>query len=242
VFIPLHDANYMRHLPRPYVNYGLLGVTVICFFLTGGLDQYAVEGYAYQYGFIPSIATSSEVFVYQSVPEPATYITYAFLHGDILHLLGNMAFLWVFGDNVEDAFGHFRYLAFYLACAVIAAGAHTLFTPDSPVPLIGASGSVAGVVGAYLVLHPRVKLWILFLGRIPLRLSAMWVLGGWTLLQVINLSVAAEDDEIAWSAHIGGLIAGAILIVIFRRRGVALFDRNEPALIARKPPPPDRVG
>jgi membrane associated rhomboid family serine protease len=178
------------------------------------------------FGFIPSVA--SESVGVQSVPGPFTYVTYAFLHAGWLHLLGNMAFLWVFGDNIEDALGHVRYLAFYLACAVAAAFVHALFNPDSVAPLIGASGAVAGVVGAYLVLHPRVKLWILLLGRFPLRLSSMWVLGGWIGFQVFNILVAAEGDEIAWWAHIGGIVVGAGLIVVFRRPGVILFDRNLP--------------
>ncbi len=226
MFIPLHDDNPLRHLPRPYVNYALIAFTVACFFLTGGFDDDAINMAAVGFGFIPSVA--SESVAVQSVPGPFTYVTYAFLHAGWLHLLGNMAFLWVFGDNIEDALGHVRYLAFYLACAVAAAFVHALFNPDSLAPLIGASGAVAGVVGAYLVLHPRVKLWILLLGRFPVRLSAMWVLGAWIGFQVFNVLVAAEGDEIAWWAHVGGIVAGAGLIVVFRRPGVILFDRNLP--------------
>lgn len=228
MFIPLHDDNPLEHLPRPYVNYALIGVTVVCFFLTGGFDATAINVAAVGFGFIPSVSNGLEAVSPQYVPGPATYVTYAFLHGDWLHLLGNMAFLWVFGDNIEDALGHVRYFVFYLVCAVAAAFAHALFNPASTAPLIGASGAVAGVVGAYLVLHPRVKLWILLLGRIPLRLSAVWVLGGWIVFQAFNILTAAEGDEIAWWAHIGGLIAGAGLIVIFRRPGVTLFDTNLP--------------
>jgi membrane associated rhomboid family serine protease len=139
-----------------------------------------------------------------------------------------MAFLWVFGDNVEDALGHIRYLLFYIACAAAAAFTHALINPVSPYPLIGASGAVAGIVGAYLVLHPRAKLWILAFGRIPLRLSARWVLGGWALFQVFNIIIAVPEEAIAWWAHLGGMVAGALLIIVLRRRGVALFDRRTP--------------
>ena len=228
MFIPIHDANPLSHLARPYVNYGLIAVTVVCFILTGGFGQAAVNSAAVGFGFIPVIANELGPFSPQNVPGPVTYVTYAFLHADWLHLLGNMAFLWVFGDNIEDALGHFKYLVFYLACAAFAAFAHALFNVGSAAPLIGASGAVAGVVGAYLMLHPRVKLWILFLGRIPLRLSALWVLGGWIAFQLFNVFAAAEGDEVAWWAHIGGFIAGVGLVVVMRRRGVPLLDQNLP--------------
>ena len=115
------------------------------------------------------------------VPEDLTYLTYAFLHADIFHLGGNMLFLWVFGDNVEDALGHFRFLLFYLLCAVGGALFHGIMAPQSEMPLIGASGAVAGIVAAYLILHPRVKIWVLAFGRIPLRIPAWISLAPWIL-------------------------------------------------------------
>src|SRR5690606_1926860 len=134
-------------------------------------------------------------------------------------------FLWVFGDNVEDAVGHWRFLLFYLLCAVGAGLAHALMVPDSPSPLVGASGAVAGIVAAYLILHPRVKIWVLAFGRLPLRLSALWVLGFWVLVQVWSV-VMMGDGNVAWWAHIGGLASGALLILVLRRPGVHLFDRG----------------
>ena len=226
-FLPLHDDNPLRHLSRPYVNYALIAVTLVCFLVTGGVGPAAVDAAAIGFGFIPSVA-NDYALAPQYVPATLTYVTYAFLHADWLHLLGNMAFLWVFGDNIEDALGHMRYLAFYLACAVLAALAHSFVHPASGAPLIGASGAVAGVVGAYLILHPRVRLWILLLGRLPLRLSAMWVLGGWAMFQAYSVLTATEADSTAWWAHIGGLAAGAVLVVPLRRPGVVLFDRNVP--------------
>lgn len=228
MFIPLYDDNPLRHLPRPYVNYALIGVNIFCFLLTGGVDPSAVDTAAIGFGFIPAVVDGYELISPQEIPAAFTFVTYAFLHVSWLHLLGNIAFLWVFGDNIEDALGHFRYLVFYLVCAAAAAFMHSLVYPDSPAPLIGASGAVAGVVGAYLVLHPRVKLWVLLLGRIPLRLSAMWVLGGWVIFQVFNIFAAGEEDSTAWWAHIGGLAVGAGLVVLLRRRGVPLFDRGLP--------------
>jgi membrane associated rhomboid family serine protease len=161
------------------------------------------------------------------IPESLTFITYMFLHGSWMHLIGNMLFLWVFGDNVEDAMGHGRFLLFYLLCGAVGGFAHAFVAPTSEAPLIGASAAVAGTLSAYLILHPRVKLWVLFLGRIPLKLRAMWVIGAWIAFQFFNLFVAL-DQETSYAAHIGGLAAGAILIPFMRRPDVPLFDQGLP--------------
>jgi membrane associated rhomboid family serine protease len=231
VFIPLYDDNPFRHLPRPYVTYALIAATIACFFATGGLDLDAVKASAMQFGFIPTAASGAEVLgpEYSRLPEATTFVSYAFLHADWMHLLGNMAFLWVFGDNVEDALGHLRYFAFYVACAVAAALLQVLLAPASPLPLIGASGAVAGVVGAYLVLHPRRKIWILALWRIPLHLPAAVVIAAWASFQAMSLIFAPPGEAVAWLAHVGGLAAGALLIVPMRRRGVPLFGRAREA-------------
>jgi membrane associated rhomboid family serine protease len=135
-----------------------------------------------------------------------------------------MLFLWVFGDNVEDALGHVRYLAFYLTCGVVAGLVHAYMLPTSKLPLIGASGAVAGVIGAYLMLHPRVMVWVLAFRFIPLKISAAWVLGVWVATQV-TMVLIKQSDEVAWWAHIGGVVTGALLILVLRRPGVPLFDR-----------------
>jgi membrane associated rhomboid family serine protease len=231
MFLPLYDINPIKHLARPYVNYGLIAVTVVVFFVTGGVDMPAIEQSAVSFGLIPSVVNDIHALPPEAVlvPTAATYVTYAFLHANLIHLGGNMLFLWVFGDNIEDAVGHGRYLVFYLLCAAGGGLAHTLVNPESPIPLIGASGAVAGIVAAYLLLHPRVKLWVLVLGRIPLKLSATWVLGAWAGFQVLNVLLAVPgEDNIAWWAHVGGLVTGAALIVVMRRRGVPLFDKALP--------------
>lgn len=228
MFIPLHDHNTIKHVYRPFVNWALLATNVLVFVVV----QHAGVGDAatisdYSYGLISSVLFDMKDLTpdLQAVPDTATLITYAFLHGDWMHLIGNMLFLWVFGDNVEDAMGHVRYLVFYLACAAGAGLAYALTSYGSDVPLIGASGATAGIIAAYLMLHPHVKIWVLALGRIPLRLSARWVLGAWILLQFYNV-VVNQDSNVAWSAHIGGLITGAILVLVLRRRGVPLFDKG----------------
>lgn len=225
MFIPISDDNALKHLPFQHVTTALVGANVVVFLLL--LGGRGVEAAAVSYGVIPAVFLDGAALPpdYAAVPLPFTLITYQFLHAGWLHLLSNMAFLWVFGDNVEDAMGHMRFLAFYLLCGVSGALAHGFIDPHSTVPLVGASGSVAGVIAAYLVLHPRVKVWVLVLWRLPLRLTAMWVLGFWVVLQFVMVAIPF-DDGVAWWAHIGGLLAGAGLIVVMRRPGVALLDRG----------------
>ena len=139
-----------------------------------------------------------------------------FLHADWMHLIGNMAFLYVFADNVEDAMGHWRFLFFYLACGVVAGAAHALMSDGSAAPLIGASGAVAGVLGAYLVLYPRARVWVLIFLRIPLRIPAYWALGGWIVWQLFQVYLSDEQSNVAWWAHIGGFGAGLLLVFIMR--------------------------
>ncbi|MFN3765440.1 MAG: rhomboid family intramembrane serine protease [Aliihoeflea sp.] len=227
MFIPLHDANRLRFIKAQYVTVGLIAVNVIVYFwsVAGGWE--ATQAAAYSYGYIPSVAFDHvdlppELAV---LPGKASYVTYAFLHGDLLHLGGNMLFLWVFGDNVEDAMGHWKFLAFYLLCAVAGAWFHGMMAPLSEVPLIGASGAVAGIVSAYLLLHPRVKIWVLAFGRLPLRIPAWIVLALWIGFQFIMFALAGED-QISWAAHIGGILAGAVLLVALKRPEVPLLDRR----------------
>jgi membrane associated rhomboid family serine protease len=185
MFIPLHDANGLKHIRLQYVTLGLIAANCLVYLFTAVASQQVTEAAIIGLGYIPSTVFN----IAERPPEWAlvddnfTYVTYAFLHGDIWHLGGNMLFLWVFGDNVEDALGHFRFLVFYLLCAIAGAFLHGMIAPDSQAPLIGASGAVAGIVAAYLLLHPRVKIWVLALGRIPLRIPAWIVLALWILFQ-----------------------------------------------------------
>jgi membrane associated rhomboid family serine protease len=138
-----------------------------------------------------------------------------------------MLFLWVFGDNVEDAMGHQRFLVFYLLCGIIAGLAHALISPESSTAMIGASGAVSGVIAAYLMLHPNVRVWVLAFMRIPLRVSAGFALMVWVALNIVSAYMAYVQKDgggTAWWAHIGGLAAGAILIIFMRRPGIPLFD------------------
>ncbi len=227
MFIPVYDHNRLTHVPFPFVNLSIIALNVLIFlFYQDAGEQSAVGAASYSFGLIPVVLFNIRDLSpqLQMVPDWMSIVTYAFLHGGFMHLIGNMLFLWVFGDNVEDAMGHIRYLVFYLICAAAGGGAYALLDVNSDVPLIGASGAVSGVVAAYLMLHPKVKVWVLALGRIPLRLSAIWLLGAWILYQMYNAIVSAES-EVAWIAHVGGLMSGALLILFFRRKGVPLFDK-----------------
>lgn len=239
MFIPLSDANALRHLRFQYVTVTLIAINVLVYvFFVSGVFGDALEATAYSFGVVPAVYNDYAMLPqeYDLIPAWATLITYQFVHGGFLHLVGNMLFLWVFGDNVEDALGHFRFLVFYILCGVAAALVHDFVHPTSEVPLVGASGSVSGVIAAYLMLHPRVQVWVLVLWRLPLRLRAVWVLSFWVLLQFAMLLGADEEDNTAWWAHIGGLAAGAVLVLVMRRPGVVLFDRDLP------PAPPPRGG
>jgi membrane associated rhomboid family serine protease len=152
----------------------------------------------------------------------ATLFTYMFLHADWGHLLGNMIFLWVFGDNVEAALGRLRFLIFYLGCGALAALAYIASDIYSDIQLIGASGAIAGVVIAYVMLRPCAKVTVL-VTIIPLRLSAYWVIGAFVLMQVISLE-SASRSEVAYWCHVGGMVAGALLLLVLRPAGVRLFD------------------
>lgn len=232
MFIPLHDQNALHTIKLQFVTLALIAINIIIWLMTASLQTAnALEANSmfYAFGFIPAVVRDVNELpadlVY--IPETASYITYAFLHADFMHLAGNMLFLWVFGDNVEDAMGHFRFLIFYLVCAAAGAFAHGFFDPASQAPLIGASGAAAGIVGAYLILHPKVKVWVLAFGRIPLRLSALWVLGAWIGFQIFSF-VTMPDSVVSWAAHIGGFAAGALLVFVFKRSDVALFDADLP--------------
>jgi membrane associated rhomboid family serine protease len=239
MFIPLHDANSLKRIRLQYVTIGLILANVIVFLMTSVSSEQAAIAAAYGLGYIPAVAfdTADLPPELAMVPEDFTYLSYAFMHGDIFHLGGNMLFLWVFGDNVEDALGHLKFLLFYLLCAAAGALAHGLVGPNSQVPLIGASGAVAGVVAAYLILHPRVKIWILAFGRIPLRIPAYIALGLWILFQAA-MFLLGGDEQISWACHVGGIVAGALLVLVLRSRDVPLFDREivTPRAVVTKQP------
>lgn len=227
MFIPLHDANALKYIRVQYVTIGLIAINVAVWAFAAVAPEMVGELAALGLGYIPAVI-SDQAYLDPDlvlVPESATYVTYSFVHLDVWHLASNMVFLWVFGDNVEDALGHFRFLIFYLLCAAAGAILHGVIAPGSEGPLIGASGAISGIVAAYFLLHPRVRLWVLVLFRIPLPLPAFIPLALWLVQQFAMLALDL-DGMISWGAHVGGIMAGAILVVFMRRKGVPLFDRK----------------
>lgn len=222
MFVPLHDNTPLKVIRFQYVTGALIAINVIVFLLTGAFSSDEVLwAVATGYGIVPAelISIVDPGTAYNPVPEPLTLITYQFLHGGWWHLISNMAFLWVFADNVEDAFGHVGFLIFYLLCGAAAGMLHTLIAPQSAAPLIGASGAVSGVLASYLLLYPRARVWILLFLRIPLPISAFWALSGWFALQLVSVLISTDEgDQVAWWAHIGGFLTGLILTFVLRSR------------------------
>lgn len=228
MFLPLSDDNPLEGMRHAYVNWAIIAANVLVFvLLQHGYQTQVDTASAFEYGAIPAVVSRSAVLPpeLERLPAELTLLTYMFLHGGWMHLIGNMAFLAVFGDNVEDALGHVRYAIFYLACGVVGGLTHILMQPYSEIPLVGASAAVAGVVAAYLLLHPNVRMWALIFMRIPLRIPAVWPISAWIVFQVWSIATAKDDGTAFW-AHIGGLVAGAILVVFLRRKGVPLLVRT----------------
>jgi membrane associated rhomboid family serine protease len=235
LFVPIWDHNPVKRISFQYVTVALIVVNVAVFFLvqsgvTGWYAAHVVDGelglypsHIMQGGWLRPMAGGGLSSGGMRPPEALTLLTYMFLHGNLLHLGGNMLFLWVFGDNVEDAMGHARFLLFYLLCGVAGGLAHIYAAPNSELPLIGASGAVAGVIAAYLMLHPNVRVWVLAFYRVPLRVSAGLALGVWIGLQFVSVLLSPAGHVAFW-AHIGGVAAGAVLILFMRLRDVPLFD------------------
>lgn len=227
MFVPIYDGNRLKSIRFQFVTVGLVAANVLVwvfFSLSGETDAY-LSGFEVSYGFIPAVVNDYAMLPaeYHVQPDAFSYLTYSFLHLDFWHLLGNMLFLWVFGDNVEDAFGHWKFLAFYLLCAAAGAAAHAVAMPESEATLLGASGAVSGVVAAYLMLYPRIWVWVLALGRFPLKLPVYVLLVAWIGYQFVMLAIG--DETVSYGAHAGGILAGALLTLVLRRRGVPLFER-----------------
>jgi membrane associated rhomboid family serine protease len=236
VFLPVYDYNQLRYIKRPYVTWALLAANIlIYFFFQSGLVFNWDEMVNRIFGFMPasilpnSGAATDIPLIIAQVPGIKLF-TYMFLHGDLGHLFGNMLFLWVFGDNIEDAMGRFRYFVFYIACGIAAGLAHFWMQQTSQVPLIGASGAISGLLAAYIILFPRAKVWVLFFTRIPIKLRAVWVLGLYLAFNLVMVAMKSMDN-VAWWAHIGGFAAGLVLVVLMRRPDVGLF-KGEPDTVA----------
>jgi len=225
--IPLRDN--IPSSTYPYVTVALLSVNIAVFLyqITLGLD--GVELFIYKTAAIPlEITSRTDIGPSSLVPLPYTLLTAMFVHGGLIHIVGNMLFLWIFGDNVEDRFGHVLFLLFYLASGVAASMGHILLDPESTMPMVGASGAIAGVLGAYFLLFPRAQVNTLVI--LPLfismaRVPAILFLGFWFLFQIINSGVSSTEGGVAWFAHIGGFVAGVLAALVYKAFAAA-FQRS----------------
>lgn len=220
--VPIRDNNPITI--TPYVTYGLIAANVLVFLYEANLPPQQLDGFLHLAAIVPRELSASfaGIPVNQPVPEWSTLITSQFLHGGFLHLAGNMLFLWIFGNNIEDRLGHAKFLFFYLACGVLAGLAQWFFSQDSTIPSLGASGAIAGVMGAYILRFPRAEV----LTLIPLgfyfpafRIPALYFLGFWFLQQAAygvasleaRTNIGMESGGIAYWAHAGGFVFGAVL-------------------------------
>ncbi|MBT8132185.1 MAG: rhomboid family intramembrane serine protease [Gammaproteobacteria bacterium] len=228
--IPLQDDNPSSI--RPYVNFALIGACAIAFVwqLSLGADGQAA---IFAFGVIPAVLLQDAQLAsgLAIIPPQLTIVTSMFLHGGWMHFIGNMLFLWVFGDNVEDSMGHYRFILFYLVCGTAAALAQAIPEPGSTIPMIGASGAISGVLGAYVLLYPHARVLV----AIPLgfylhtmKLRAGWVLGLWFALQLFSeLTTPPGAAGVAFRAHIGGFVAGMLLIPLIKYRRFRLFHPRQ---------------
>jgi membrane associated rhomboid family serine protease len=224
--IPLYDSDPLDKNPWAVVTWSLIVINIVVFVIELNASEATELALIRDYAVIPA-AITGKLTLGGSLPPVWSVFTYTFLHGGWMHIIGNMLFLWVLGDNIEDAMGSVRFFFFYMLCGAAGGIAHLLIYPDSVVPLIGASGAVAGVVAAYLMLRPCARIVVLVYGLVPLPLRSAWVLGFWALVQVWNVLTPVKGDT-AWWAHIGGLAAGAVLVVVLRRPELRLFACMRP--------------
>ncbi len=238
MLFPIGDDNTERRI-TPVVTYTLIAVNVLVY-----LYQMGHPEFTYGYSVVPAEITEGRdiVNVFQfgrerlplyAGPSPIylTLLSSMFMHGGFMHLGGNMLYLWIFGDNVEDRMGHVKFLIFYLLCGLLASATHIFFGPKSIIPSLGASGAIAGVLGAYLVLFPRQGVRVLQWGTV-VQVPALIVIGLWGLLQFVSgfgsLGSTGESGGVAYMAHVGGFVAGIILQFLFRNTAAPPRYRRAP--------------
>jgi len=214
--IPLKDDNPIEG--RPVVTYFVIGLCVLVFLMELGSQSYRTGELFYSYGLIPSVLMGHNQLPQDLYALPAylTIFSSMFMHGGFMHLIGNMLYMWIFADNIEDALGQKKFIIFYLLSGVGAAMAQVLIDTSSQVPMIGASGAIGGVLGAYLINHPNAKVLVLipfgFFSQL-IKIRALYVLGFWFILQFIS-----QGGGVAYAAHIGGFVSGMILILFFNNK------------------------
>ena len=221
IFVPISDEN--STLRKPWITWFLILFCTVVFIWQLSLTPEQANLLITELGMTPNLLFQQAPVLESNRITPfwLTTVSCAFLHGSVWHLFSNMLFLWIFGDNIEDALGHLRFIGFYILCGFIGTMSHVFIFPESDIPLIGASGAVAGILGGYLVLYPtsriRVVSWFIIFFKF-IKIPAWLVLGIWIVGQFFSLSSSSGPPQhIAYVAHIGGFISGMILIFVFRK-------------------------
>ena len=220
--IPLKDDNPTNS--KPIVSYSIIGICIVVFFLELSSPGYRTGELFFSYGLIPSVLIGSVQLpddVY-AVPASVTIFTSMFMHGGFMHLIGNMLYMWIFADNIEDGLGRTKFIIFYLLSGLGAAMSQVFVDINSQVPMVGASGAIGGVLGAYLINYPNARVLVLiplgFFSQL-IRIRALYVLGSWFILQFINSYFSSSTGGgVAYAAHIGGFVSGIILILILNKK------------------------
>ena len=220
--IPIYDDN--PALGKPLLVITIIAVCIIIWFWQSGLSYQDNNAVIVNFGLTPKVFLSGPLLSF------FTLFTSMFMHGGFMHLAGNMLYLWIFGDNIEGALGHFRFILFYFLCGIAAAFTQILSAPDSAIPMIGASGAVSGVLGAYLIFYPRARIrTFVFLGIFItfLRLPAVLLLGFWILGQVISAFISNPGSPgVAWFAHLGGFFMGMLLAPLLKKPNISIFQKS----------------
>jgi membrane associated rhomboid family serine protease len=227
--IPLRDDNPTEI--TPVVTVTMIVMCVLVFLYEISLPAPTNQAFVFMYGAIPAVVFGQVQLPPELMGLPAygTLVSSMFLHGGWMHLLGNMLYLWIFGNNIEDVMGHTKFIVFYGVCGVLAALSHAFMAPESTIPIVGASGAISGVLGAYLLLYPRARILVLipfgFFSQM-IYVPAAFVLGLWFLMQLFSggMSFGHEGGGVAFFAHIGGFIAGMVLIGLFKHPHVRFFN------------------
>jgi len=230
--IPIRDDNPTA--TKPLLTATLIAVNVLVFLYQVSLSPKAGQLFVFQFGAIPSVVSGDQRLPSQVavIPPVLSLFSSMFLHGGWMHLIGNMWYLWIFGDNIEDAMGRMRFLLFYIISGLAASLCHVLTNPASQIPTIGASGAISGVLGAYFLLYPQARILVLiplgFFTRL-IYVPAVVALGFWFFLQLLSGTMSdVQGGGVAWWAHIGGFVTGMLLVGLFKRRSVHYFNPRRP--------------
>ena len=220
-FFPFKDDNPTKN--KPFISYFIIFLCCIIFLFQFSLSSQAGYSIIKTFGATPYLLTNELYQYWYSV------LSSMFLHGSLMHLIGNLTYLWIFGDNIEDEFGRLNFIIFYILCGIGAVIAQILLDPQSNVPMIGASGAIAGLLGSYIILYPNAKIyvfaWIIIFVKI-IKVPAFIVIGAWIVLQFMNVFDQGSSG-VAYSAHIGGFLTGLILTPLFKKNTTKIFTPNK---------------